>query len=190
MRDMVLEAPTGPVRPVNAGWVGQFERQAVCGPDGTVYPSRAAAARSLGVSYETIRVHLARFGDLARIGPHVVRCLHQGRIYPSLSALCRSTGLSRSAVNYHVRRYGHLDYAGVGRGGRVVDNGMSRSVAVGPMSWPSISAAARDLGVPMTTLYNWLSPKASPEQRQRLLARVMSAHARKSADLRKQEGRS
>lgn len=174
---------------------------AVEGPDGTVYPSQAAASRALGVSKRTIRSHLRRFGNLSLIGDDVsgcgIPCRWRDRNYPSLTAVANASGRTVSTVIYHLSEYGNLDRLGVGPGGRRRKNGCMKPVVIGPYKWASRGALARDIGVSANTITDWLRPDAGPRKRERLMALVMqksgaaeaAARARNEAEKARLDGR-
>lgn len=78
----------------------------VIGPDGTIYPSHAAAAAALGVSNRTIGYHLDRHGNLNRVGRVAARQNHPmrravtlaGRQWPSVALLADYLGLHHETV--------------------------------------------------------------------------------------------
>lgn len=142
----------------------------VTGPDGTVYPSRASAARALGVHRNTIRWHLKRFGDLSMVGMLYVRCIWRGQEYPTIAAVSKASGRSTSTIIHHLNRYGNLDRLGVGKAGICGNRSKSKPVRIGPYEWPSRTALAREMGVSPSTVSRCLSNSAPPHRRDRLLA--------------------
>jgi len=137
----------------------------VSGPDGTVYPSHAAAARALGVHNSTIRWHIDRYGDLSMIGASQVRCIWRGVEYPTLTALAKVSDRTVQTIVHHLNKYGNLDRLGVGKIGAIGNRSKSKPVRVGP--YESRSAVSRWLG--------WRAGQPIPEQ---LMAHAM----RKAAD--------
>ncbi len=146
---------------------------AVIGPDGTIYSSQVAAGEALGVHPSTIRSHLDLYGDLSMLGATMTPCEWRGQSFPSIAALSRASGMSVPAIHHHLKAHGNLDRLGCGRRGRVGNRSKSKPVTVGPCQWQSRTALARDIGVSIRTITNWLSEDASPRQRERLMAFAM-----------------
>lgn len=143
------------------------------GPDGTIYPSRGAAARAFGVNVAAVQYHLRRHGSLDRMtGAGNTQPVSDGnRSWPSLEAAARDLGVTRSAIWYHLDRYGDLS-----RIGRKDRRGPTLPLKIGPVSWESRAAAAKALGVSTPTLRVWMGSNATPEQRAKLLERVIEFH--------------
>lgn len=145
----------------------------VIGPDGTIYPSQVAAGRALGVHPSTIRRHLDLYGNLSMLGEGLTPCEWRGQPFPSMTALSKASGMSIPTIIHHLKTHGNLDRLGVGRHGRAGNRSKSKPVRVGPCQWPSRIALAREIGVSVRTITNWLSEDASPRQRERLLVIAM-----------------
>lgn len=81
-----------------------------------------------------------------------------GQHYDSIRLAAKALGVDPTVVVYHLDRYGHAERAGKGqkghKTGRTPPN--ARQVVVGGRRYPSMSAAARDLGVSLSTVSNWL----------------------------------
>ena len=83
-----------------------------------------------------------------RGGNYCKRVVRAGVTYRCPAALAATLGVTRSAVYQSLHRYGDAEHCGVPKGMR--QGGMAnhrKPVKVGPHSWPSITAAAADLGV-------------------------------------------
>lgn len=141
----------------------------VTGPDGTVYPSRSAAGRALGCDASTITRHLNRFGNLDLVGMGKTPVAKGRRQWPSIVAAARDLGVTKGLIQQNLRKHGNLDRLGKWGGRRY-----SKPIQIGPVKWDAQVDAIRDLGISKPTLYAWLSPDASPEQREMLMARVMA----------------
>lgn len=147
---------------------------AVTAPDGTVYPSIRTAARALGYHPATVRHHWLRYGHLNYLGGWAVPCEYEGRTYPSLEALAKVIGVRRHVLSYHIQRYGNFDRAGQGSPrGNPGNKGPRRSIRIGPLQWPSRKQAAADLGISVTSISRWTGPRATAQQRDKLMAAVM-----------------
>lgn len=147
----------------------------ITGPDGVDYPSKAALARSLGVHPCTINWHLDRVGHLNHIGMMGGTPVSKGRRkWPSVVVAARDLGCSPSLIHQHLRIHGHLENLGKWGGRRY-----SRPLRIGPVEWPARVDACRDLGITKPTLAEWLSPDASPAQREKLMAGVMRISAQR-----------
>lgn len=68
-------------------------------------------------------------------------CIWRGQHYPSQTAAARAANLSPAAVTAHLERHGHLDNLGVARGN-------ARGFDLDGRAWPSLSAFAREAGIP------------------------------------------
>jgi len=150
----------------------------VSGPDGTVYPSHAAAARALGVHNSTIRWHIDRYGDLSMIGASQVRCIWRGVEYPTLTALAKVSDRTVQTIVHHLNKYGNLDRLGVGKIGAIGNRSKSKPVRVGPYEWPSRTALAEEMGVSRSAVSRWLGGRAGQPIPEQLMAHAM----RKAAD--------
>lgn len=76
------------------------------------------------------------------------RVMRAGVTYRCTAVLAEKLGVTRSAVYQSLHRYGDAEHCGTPKGMR--PGGMAhhrKPVKVGPHSWPSITAAAVDLGV-------------------------------------------
>ena len=145
----------------------------VVGEDGTVYVSQVAAARALGCHPSTIRRHLDLYGNLSMIGEGFTPCEWRGQHLPTMTALSKASGISLQTICHHLKTHGNLDRLGIGKGGSRGNRSQSKLVKVGPCEWPSRIALAREMGVSPRSVSNWLSNRASPYQRQRLMAFAM-----------------
>ncbi|WP_304615857.1 NUMOD1 domain-containing DNA-binding protein [Paracoccus sp. (in: a-proteobacteria)] len=153
-------------------------KRPVIGPDGTRYPSHSAAARALGVHVTTITRHIEEFGHLELIGQgRTVACTWRGKTYPSIKAVAEAAGVCPQSVSTLLRLHGHLDTLGVGRGSHRNKPSKSTATKIGPFEWRSRRAAAHALGVNYSSFCMWLSPSASPRQRDQLMAAVMRHEA-------------
>lgn len=153
-------------------------KRPVIGPDGTRYPSHSAAARALGVHVTTITRHIDEFGHLELVGEgRTIACTWRGKTYPSIKAVAAAAGVCPQSVSTLLRLHGHLDTLGVGRGAHRNKPGRSMVTRLGRFEWPSRVEAARALGVNDSTFRLWLSPSASPSQRDQLMAALMRLEA-------------
>ena len=100
-----------------------------------------------------------------------------GRQFESITACAAAFGVSHTTVIAHLRSHGHLGRLGVGAGrhlpgyqGYLVK--MSIPFTYGGRTWPSRSAAARDLGVSYYAFKRALGPSVPPEERAKRLAEL------------------
>lgn len=156
-----------------------FAPKPVTGPNGEKYPSRKAAARALGVVPETIWRHEIRYGHLQFIGSGKTPCEWRGKRFESIALAAEAIGVKPSAIRYHLDTHGNLDRAGIKR--NFGNKASSRPVTIGPITWPSKNAAAREMGISKFTLYRLLSPEASPQQSQRLMAMVLAVQTKRQS---------
>jgi len=84
-----------------------------------------------------------------RGGDYCKRVVRGGVTYRCAAALAEALGVTRSAVYQSLHRYGDAEHCairkGIKPGTRLANH--RKPVRVGPHSWPSITAAAADLGV-------------------------------------------
>jgi len=153
-------------------------RDPVTTPDGVRHPSKAAAARHLGVDVSTIRDHLDRYGDLGRVNTWTVRCKAPDLEAPSISEFARRKGVTRNVVYSHLEKFGSLERVGQRTWKR---HNRGQRTVIGPMSWDSRAAMARDLGVAESTISRYLSKRATVRQREKIVALVMQAACRKES---------
>lgn len=106
--------------------------------------------------------------------PLAVRIIDKhGREFPSIRACARAYGVNRLVVSYHLNTHGHLERLGTGQS-RPGGNSAGKKVVFGNHSWPSVTAAANEIGISRTRLYRWLRPNASAAMRDMLMAAVMA----------------
>jgi hypothetical protein len=164
-----------------------FTPRPVTGHDGTVYPSRSAAARAYGVTPETIRWNLAKYGDLSMVGTFRVPVTHKGVKYKSMAEFGRKVGINGNTVASHLDTHGHLMRAGKGcrRNGRG-NRHRCKPITIAGETWPSRKEAAKALGLSISWFSVMAGPKGSAAQRARLALLVMRYRAAKeSAAMRK-----
>ncbi|AKG94563.1 hypothetical protein Shpa_53 [Paracoccus phage Shpa] len=101
----------------------------------------------------------------------------KGQAYPSVRACARAYGVHRQVVSYHLDTYGDLSRLGMGQR-RVNPQNAAKPVRIGPLSWPSATAAAADLGLSLSQLRRRMAPDASPALRDDLIRLVMQSVAR------------
>lgn len=80
---------------------------------------------------------------------HCRRVTRSGKTYRCAEALAHEFGVTRSAVYQSLHRHGHAEVVGTPKGipkGKGIGNHRT-PVKIGPYSWTSISAMAKDLGV-------------------------------------------
>lgn len=155
-----------------------FTPKPVVGHDGTVYASRCAAARAYGVTPDTIRWNLKKYGDLSRVGTYLVPVEHNGVRYRSMAEFGRKVGIKGNTVAHHLDTHGDLSKAGKGNRQNARGNQhRCKPLTIGRTTWPSRKAAAKALGLTPWTLSVLCSPKASQRQRDRLALLIMKHRA-------------
>jgi len=112
-------------------------------------------------------------------GPQPGVYLWRRQTYLGQEAVALAAGVAPQTVADHLRVHGNLDRLGVGRGRHTSHAApASKPISDGSTEYPSIAAMARAAGVRPKTAQNWVrSGKAD-----RLLAALMAADARKTAD--------
>jgi hypothetical protein len=79
------------------------------------------------------------------------RVFVRGKAYPSIKAAARALRVSERTLYRHLDRFGHLDR--IGKPGRPRPD-LSKSVTLGPYTFPSVTAAAAALGLDRKTIRN------------------------------------
>ena len=100
-----------------------------------------------------------------------------GQHYPSQAAACRVFGISKTTLQYHLNTHGDLTRFGMGKARRNCQNA-AKALTIGTVTWPSRVAAARDLGISISQLQRWTSPKATPVMHEALAAAMLKRLAR------------
>ena len=152
--------------------------------DGVTYRSYRAASIALGFKPETIRQAALR-GTLHRVGcgqggPEAMPIRVRDVVYPDVNAAAAALGVTPSGV-YRAIWAGKPDR--IGRPAVLPPSPLAKPVRLGGVTWPSRSAAARDLGCAITTVSNALAGKGS-RMRERLVARAMQLAAAREAAVR------
>lgn len=101
----------------------------------------------------------------------------KGNVFPSLRACARAYGRHHKAVSYHLNAHGNLDRLGMGQARPGTQNA-AKPFAIGSVTWPSMTKAAKDLGLTMASLRRRVSPNASPALKDDLFARLMARQAK------------
>ena len=101
----------------------------------------------------------------------------KGRRYPSIRACARAYGVHRRTVAYHLDTYGNLERLGMGPV-RINPQNRAKQIKIGAHTWPSRTAAAKDLNVHAATVHRWTRPNATPEMREKLFHALMAFEAR------------
>lgn len=121
---------------------------------------QAAEARGTGISapYAWAKRYGYRWPSpavKADACPVVIR----GWSYPSITLAAEAIGVDPSVIGYHLDRYGHADFAGEGQRGRKTGRTPpnARQVIIGATRYPSLSAAARDLGLSLSAVSQWIN---------------------------------
>lgn len=97
----------------------------------------------------------------------------RGRLYASQRNAAAALGITQSAISRMLAKKGDLSNAGLGPTGAPGNQSAARPLQIGPVTFPSRIAAAKSLGISRCQLQRWISPKASPAQRERLIGAVM-----------------
>lgn len=144
---------------------------------GVTYPTAQAAAKALGISDVTV-MRAARLGvlddcGLGRSHPKPMPCRVGGLDFPTVKAAAKHFNVYTTAI-YMAINAGDPDR--IGRP-RTPCSSRARPCTIGPYSWPSETAAARDLGLYRDFFRN-MRRRNSPHARQKLLGALM-LHANK-----------
>lgn len=141
---------------------------------GTVYPDAKAAAAALGLHPTHVRAALREGrADRLGLGRQAMPVRVRGKVFADAGAAAAHFGVSRSAILSAIGRGTEDRYLGPPRGG----GGGARAVSIGGLDFPSISAAARALGVSRPMLARALAGR-SEMSRQRVLGAAMAYRAR------------
>lgn len=107
----------------------------------------------------------------------------RGALYPSISAAAAALGTSAANISAQLARFGDAERAGLGiRGPRQpVPPGNAKPCRIHGRDYPSLHAAAKDLGVSYTYLSRQASTGFTPDYSQYLLARMMRRDAARVA---------
>ena len=115
---------------------------------------------------------------MSRPGPQPGVYLWRDQTYLGQDAVALAAGVAPQTVADHLRVHGNLDRLGVGRGRHASHKApASKPISDGSTEYPSIAAMARAAGVRPKTAQKWVRNG----QRDRLLAALMAADARKTA---------
>ena len=76
----------------------------------------------------------------------------RGVLYASIQEAAAANGRTEQQAQRHLSKYGHLDYLGLKVSWERPD--LRRAVTVGGIAFPSVSAAAKALGVDRKTIRN------------------------------------
>lgn len=152
---------------------------------GVEYPDAETAAAALGIKPVTVKKAI-RDGKTDRLGlkrgpePGMVRV--RGRIYKSAATAARALQVSPITIYVAIRR-GREDFVGLNRSRKHSiqkpdkrPHPLSTPVQIGQKTWPSINAAARDLGVHDRALRRHLKA----DNRDWLAARLMDMIAKEA----------
>jgi len=101
--------------------------------------------------------------------PVVIR----GQHYPSQRAAAAALGVTQSAVSRMLTKKGHLEGCGLRKYGARGNQNNARPLQIGPMTFPSRKKAAEALGITRNQIERWVSKRATPGQREMLIAAVM-----------------
>ncbi|HUH39358.1 MAG TPA: hypothetical protein VL024_00665 [Castellaniella sp.] len=105
--------------------------------------------------------------------------LWRGKTYIGQEVVARAAGVTGPTVAAHLSRYGNLDLLGVGRGNHGKQRATaSRPITIGGREYPSIKDCALAHGIRPGTAQRWVRDG----RHDRLLAALMAADARKTAD--------
>jgi hypothetical protein len=144
----------------------------VIGPDGKAYPSITACAKAMKVSYSTLYSRLETTGSLVPTNKHMTPVRYGRKVYPSIRALARKLGCPAVSLGYHLQTHGNLDRFGLGKAHGQVR--ITKETRIGGVSFESRKAAAEALGIAYSTLRIWISPDATPAQRDQLAERLLA----------------
>ena len=101
--------------------------------------------------------------------PVVIR----GQHYPSQRAAAAALGVTQSAVSRMLTKRGELSVCGLRKYGAPGNRNASRPLTIGPLTFESRTKAAEILGITRNQISRWISKRATPGQREMLLAAVM-----------------
>ena len=101
--------------------------------------------------------------------PVVIR----GQHYPSQRAAAAALGVTESAVSRMLTKRGELSVCGLRKYGAPGNRNASRPLTIGPLTFESRTKAAEVLGITRNQISRWISKRATPGQREMLLAAVM-----------------
>lgn len=101
-----------------------------------------------------------------------------GERYPSQKAFASAAGIVAPVVSYHLNTHGNLDRAGRGQSRPGCQNA-AKPTRLGAQEWPSRVAAARDLGMPASTLSHMLKQQHQPAYQEKLFAALISFERRR-----------
>lgn len=160
--------------------MGNRAGTACTAPDGTSFISYSAAARALGVDVSTVCYHMRKHGHLEYIGSSKCPVSDGRRNWDSMKCAGEALRRARNTIGYHLSRHGHLRNVGAHGGRR-----HSKPLRIGPIEWDAKCDAQRELGVSKPTLRLWMSKDATPEQKEKLMARVMAVQAKRLAAARR-----
>jgi predicted transcriptional regulator len=99
--------------------------------------------------------------------------LIRGQHYPSQRAAALALGVTQSAVSRMLTNRGHLEGCGLRKYGAPGNRNASRPLTIGPLTFESRTKAAEALGITRNQISRWISKRATPGQREMLLAAVM-----------------
>lgn len=145
---------------------------------GVTYPSRAAAARALGVTVDAMNKALAEGRldtvGLGQAGRAAMAVMIRGKTYPSARAAARALRVTPGAI-YQALSKGRIDRVGLPPSPR---RAASKPVILGGFSWPSLRSASLDLGFVPDFLSRALR-RPTPGKTARIMAAVMAERARR-----------
>jgi predicted transcriptional regulator len=101
--------------------------------------------------------------------PVVIR----GKHYPSQRAAAAALGITQSAVSRMLTSKGELSACGLRKYGAPGNRNAARALTIGPLTFESRTKAAEVLGITRNQISRWISKRATPGQREMLLAAVM-----------------
>lgn len=157
-----------------------MRRGRTCTRFGESYPSAAAAARALGVTRGTVRIHMDLYGNLDCIGPQERPVVVRGKFFPSQKAAAQFFRVRPNVVSTLLARWGHLDTLGTGQARRKSSNS-AKPITVHGHEFPSRVAASRALGVCVKALRGWDRNPDDPRYADIILGAVMRVDARETA---------
>jgi predicted transcriptional regulator len=99
--------------------------------------------------------------------------LIRGQHYPSQRAAAAALGITQSAVSRMLTNKGELSACGLRKYGAPGNRNASRPLTIGPLTFESRTKAAEVLGITRNQISRWISKRATPGQREMLLAAVM-----------------